>query len=393
MRQQVQRWENDGILAEAEPSKRRLLYLLAGDLPRFFEMKRSWLEVLGGLLWYTPKRPLDETLRAFLEMAGKTDLAGKDGLLFGLLRVAAGDASLAGILNSQLAGVSNRSDGNPSDLVNTIHETVDETSKPVPANSPAETPAITQWLVALLLQAFRPIDACAETPVLPSLAEEAVAALRQTGHWEWAIFVAIFDVSSSSRRWRVREILARHIDGVSARVSSVIGDVLKEPRVAFLVGDLNIAETVVYSVMADLAAGRGDGMMEVVCRLQAREFEEAFATLMKRILPVAIEKEDVEMLVHCLALFEGKEGEVRKWEEEMDVVEEFAEQVKTFSQDEQQLANCDTLLRVVQTWRKVHSSWFVCCNYGGWSEGIIKQCDHSNYLPLTSYSSQSNLIR
>lgn len=70
--------------------------------------------------------------------------------------------------------------------------------------------------MALLLQAFRPIDTCAETPVLPSLAEEAVAALRQTGHWEWAIFVAIFDVSSFRRRWRVREILARHIDGVSA---------------------------------------------------------------------------------------------------------------------------------------------------------------------------------
>ena len=54
MRQQVERWENDGILAEAEPSKRRLLYLMAGDLPRFFENERQWMEVLGGLLWYTP---------------------------------------------------------------------------------------------------------------------------------------------------------------------------------------------------------------------------------------------------------------------------------------------------------------------------------------------------
>lgn len=95
MRQQVERWENDGILAEAEPSKRRLLYLMAGDLPRFFENERQWMEVLGGLLWYTPKRPLGETLKAFLEMAGNVDLAGKDGFLFGLLRVAAGDIALA----------------------------------------------------------------------------------------------------------------------------------------------------------------------------------------------------------------------------------------------------------------------------------------------------------
>ena len=77
MRQQVERWENDGILAEAEPSKRRLLYLMAGDLPRFFENERQWMEVLGGLLWYTPKRPLGETLKAFLEMAGNLGGKGK----------------------------------------------------------------------------------------------------------------------------------------------------------------------------------------------------------------------------------------------------------------------------------------------------------------------------
>ena len=64
--------------------------------------------------------------------------------------------------------------------------------------------------------------------------------------------------------------------------------------------------------------------------------------------------------MHCLALFEGKEGEVKKWEKEMDVIEEFVQQVKAFSQDDQQLADCDVLLSVVQKWRNVHSSWPVC---------------------------------
>lgn len=184
------------------------------------------------------------------------------------------------------------------------------------------------WELCAVLSAAQP--AFVQPPCMHYLAASFLEQLLAEHHWEWSVFVMMFNPYESVRTKLVRDMIQSHIPCVLQNYTTLtemkesqqlLSSVMKSPLVLFLVDELGVDPTLVYACLGDHAHSVGDVLLEVVCRLATREWDSGFVLLLKHILPAAVINNNTDLLVSCLSLVDGKE--MKAWKAVYDVMESY----------------------------------------------------------------------
>lgn len=180
--------------------------------------------------------------------------------------------------------------------------------------------------------------------------------------WQWAVFVALFQPHQPLRTRLVQTLLGQHIgecvrgcqdEGVEG-LQKQIKHVLEHEKISAVVNDFGVSPKVVYEALTYYAHYTQNVLLEVTCQLSAEDYNGAFLTLLRNIIPVAIRKNDLSLLQMSLNFFANQESQVLLWREIGDVLEGYIDFL-TLERSSQSFEDGQDLLRAIQGWKQFDS--------------------------------------
>lgn len=316
----MRQWLRDGVLKDTSVGQRQLLFLLGGLETEFYAVTPSpgWLTVLSLSFWYfvPTASPVETVLDCFLKHTAECVV---DSAVLAVIR-------LFMLLRSR-EPVDFAAIFDPRSTTHSGRIICIDFSDDIQDNTLA-------WELCAVLRASQP--AFIQPSCFAYLTSAFIEQLVEERHWEWAVFVMLFNPYDVVRTKLVRDLIHRHIPEVFPSASPLpemkesqhlLSTVMAAPAVAFLVDELGISPAVIYSCLGDHARYVGDVLLEVVCRVAIQEWDASFELLLKHILPQAVIGNNVELVATCLSLLE-REG-VKKWRRVFDVLSVYVRSVSS----------------------------------------------------------------
>ena len=315
---QVRQWLREGVLNDTPAAQRQLLFLLGGMEKDFYASSSSlsWLMVLSLSFWYfvPADAPIEAVFECFLKHTAECAV---DSAVMAVIRL--------------FMLLRNRETVDFATIFDPRSTTHNGRILCIDFSDDIQDCTLA-WELCAVLSASQP--AFIQPPCMSYLTAAFIEQLVAERHWEWAVFVMLFNPYEVVRTKMVRDTIHCHISEVFPSTSpltemkdsqSLLSTVMSAPSTTFLVDELGISPAVIYSCLADHARYVGDVLLEVVCRVAIKEWDASFELLLKHILPQAIINNNVELVVTCLSLLEW-EG-VRRWRNVFDVLNAYVKSV------------------------------------------------------------------